>query len=93
MSAPVEDVLLEIRSTAQFLADDGWRERAEALRAAGAAVTELIEADKDLDAANAALRRAHPPGTNLSVRHPLVVRVVRAERRRTTALASVQGAK
>lgn len=56
------------------------------LREARAAVAWLLEADREYDIANAAIRRDNPAGTRLSIKHPGVIRVLEAAERRAAAL-------
>lgn len=95
MSAPV-DVLAVIDEAIDTLRDDGNRALPGDLEIARAVVAELIEADKEYDAAKDALAAAkrekgtwrHNP---LSHTHPAVAALRSASARRTAALARVQG--
>jgi nicotinate-nucleotide pyrophosphorylase len=60
------------------------------LREARALVAELIAADLEVDAAQAAIREAHKPGDRVSLDDPMVVRIQQAEERRAAALKGVQ---
>jgi hypothetical protein len=55
-----------------------------------ASAAELIEADHEVDAAQAAIREKHKPGDVVPLDDPMVVRIVEAEARRAAALKGVQ---
>ena len=74
------DVLAAIKDAAKALPRSyDVRPIHHALCDAGCAVSELIDADRELDAANASIRYNNPPGTVLSADDPKVLRLTRAE--------------
>jgi hypothetical protein len=89
------DVLAVMQWCSEWLTDCRYHEHANKLQQSRAAVAELIEADKEFDAALSAYRDAEPDGLgatfNLSEDHPAVIRLREAGSRRRAALARVQG--
>lgn len=75
----------------QAALDAGWRNSKQA-EEASAAVAELIEADREYDAAHLAIKEAFGVGAAVNESHPMVQRILRADKRRAAALARIGGA-
>ena len=96
MSAQPVDVLTDLRGVVRIakaasIGVTGNGPRIERAEAGIAAVAELVEADRECDAADTAVHALGPPGTRLSTGHPAVVRLEKAILRRRAALARIGG--
>jgi len=86
MSAQPVDVLAVMDDAAEKYTERGTFSKAKAMREARAAVAELVEADKEYDAARAAYEACAYVG---ECHHKRTLK--KAEERRRAALARVQG--